>query len=497
MRFAGGSQWHGSTGTTDPIPPLYVISTVDPTIIDDAGDGYSIGKRWINTVTGATWTLVDNTVGAAVWKEEDGSGGGGGAVNSVNGKTGTVVLTASDVGAADAKFVNLIAATGMVSGGSLSINADPTKFDISAGSGYVIDNWTTPTNPTVYQVSWSAKTGITDTYLTTDTATVIMIDRLGNVVQTNAAVTSAVYRDYLVLGKTVHGTKTTILSIANAQNSLASALAYAPDLAQFFGPLASGIVFSPADANLTVARSSGYMLRCGANYPTSQKTPNVASVSLSSPCSFRYRYRDGAGGFKVDAATTNINPSVWDNGSGTLQDPSPNKYTNQRIYVFTNGNTYVVPGQVVYNSMAAAQAGLVTETPVLDPQLADANLRCVISVKRGTTNLASASDSQFLTGGFFGASSGAGSGGGGIGPAALGGDLSGTTDNGYVQIVRGLSSDITYDGQNRVSVITTALGTKTMTYNIDGTLASITGTGNYRSRTFTYTAGALTSVTVS
>ena len=66
-----------------------------------------------------------------------------------------------------------------------------------------------------------------------------------------------------------------------------------------------------------------------------------------------------------------------------------------------------------------------------------------------------------------------------------------------MKTVRGVSSSITYDGQGRVDVVTTALGTKTMTYNPDGTLASIAGTGQYRSKTFTYSGGALTAVTVS
>jgi len=87
MRFSGGTQWHGSTGTVDPIPPLYIVTTVDPTIIDDASDGYAVGKRWINTVTGATWTLVDNTIGGAIWSEEDNAGGGGGG-SSLGGDLG-------------------------------------------------------------------------------------------------------------------------------------------------------------------------------------------------------------------------------------------------------------------------------------------------------------------------------------------------------------------------------------------------------------------------
>ena len=48
--------------------------------------------------TGQVLTKKSNSDGDVVWADQ--SGGGGGAVNSVNGKTGTVVLSYSDVGAA-------------------------------------------------------------------------------------------------------------------------------------------------------------------------------------------------------------------------------------------------------------------------------------------------------------------------------------------------------------------------------------------------------------
>lgn len=83
------------------------------------------------------------------------------------------------------------------------------------------------------------------------------------------------------------------------------------------------------------------------------------------------------------------------------------------------------------------------------------------------------------------------------GPVALGGDLGGTSPNGYVKTVRGVSSSLTYDGNGRLSTVTTAIGTKTMTYNPDGTMAGITGTGSYKSKTFTYAGGKLSAVEVS
>ena len=42
-------------------------ATTTPTVDDDAGDGYSVGSRWLNTTTGQVFTCQNSTAGAAVW----------------------------------------------------------------------------------------------------------------------------------------------------------------------------------------------------------------------------------------------------------------------------------------------------------------------------------------------------------------------------------------------------------------------------------------------
>jgi hypothetical protein len=44
-----------------------VESASDPTADDDVADGYQVGQVWVNTSTGDTFILTDNTDGAAVW----------------------------------------------------------------------------------------------------------------------------------------------------------------------------------------------------------------------------------------------------------------------------------------------------------------------------------------------------------------------------------------------------------------------------------------------
>jgi hypothetical protein len=319
--------------------------------------------------------------------------------------------------AAAISYANIPSGTGILTASLLSINADPTKFDLQAGQGYIIDNWTTPSAPTAVLVTWGAFSAQTATYRTTDTATTVMIDSTGAIVQKNTPPTHADYRDYIVIGKLIHTTKANILGVSPFVRAIPSSDLMAYDLANFLGVLARGVDITANGANLNLNRSAGTLFRVGSNAASGLKDPNESDLGSSSAISFSYRYRDGSGGFKVDASTTSISPSLYDDGDGTLADPGAGKFTIQRVYVFTNGNTFVVPGQTVYNNLDDAKAAIVTERPVLDPQLADANLRAFIVVKRGATNLQTAADAYFLPGGLLGQPGG----GGGGGSSAAGG----------------------------------------------------------------------------
>jgi hypothetical protein len=61
-----------------------------------------------------------------------------------------------------------------------------------------------------------------------------------------------------------------------------------------------------------------------------------------------------------------------------------------------------------------------------------------------------------------------------------------------------LSKTFTYDGNGRLSVITDSGGTKTLSYNLNGTLNQIVGTGPYVTKTFSYNLdGTLSGISVS
>lgn len=75
----------------------------------------------------------------------DGSGGGGGAVDSVNGYTGTVILTASDVGADVAGAAAAITLSGLGAGDAATKNVGTTAGTVAAGDDSRLSNARTPT----------------------------------------------------------------------------------------------------------------------------------------------------------------------------------------------------------------------------------------------------------------------------------------------------------------------------------------------------------------
>jgi len=61
----GNAIWSVSASTTSQHPVN--IATVDPTVNDDAADGFVVGDHWVNTAAPSVWQIVDVTAGAAVW----------------------------------------------------------------------------------------------------------------------------------------------------------------------------------------------------------------------------------------------------------------------------------------------------------------------------------------------------------------------------------------------------------------------------------------------
>jgi hypothetical protein len=126
------------------VPKHNFAATVDPTVNDDSGAGYSLGSVWVNATSDTAFTCVDASVGAAVW-----SAGGGGGGNTPQQQilasqviTGTntalsVPLSATPVSNASVKlYINRLF---QVQGAGQDYTVSGTTITILAASGTADD----------------------------------------------------------------------------------------------------------------------------------------------------------------------------------------------------------------------------------------------------------------------------------------------------------------------------------------------------------------------
>lgn len=447
--------------------PHIVRKTTDPVSAPPEA-----GIHWINTTTGKEYFSV-GTSSLADWIDR---AAGSASWGTISGTLSSQTDLQSALNAKQNKdtpsYVRSLS-SGLISGGVVSINADTTKFDISAGTGQVIDNWTTPTAPTVIDVSWSAFTAVTTTYLATNSESWVGIDSTGAVVQYSADFTAEQRRDTIPLAKLAHNGNTIINNVVSQASVAASPLDQFRDLVTFCKFINNGVTPSANGANLSINISAGFLFSLGGNAFTSFKNPNIVTIASSSPKTFQYRTQTGVS----SANTTSIDPANYDlAGTITAIAGSSNQATNQRIYQLPNGNVRIQYGQNVYSSLSAAVAGIATGSYVPYTNLTNsAILIGVLSVTKGCTALNNSSTAIFTPASKFGEVSASG---GGTSTTTLqqAYDNSSTpelvTDStrGALTVRRGSAADTdnVFEGKNNAS---------TTTFSVDGN-GKITTTGN-------------------
>lgn len=296
--------------------------------------------------------------------------------------------------------------TSLRTGGELTINADPAKFDIANGTAFYVDSTTAATS-TVTKTSWTGLTAITVTNLATQPFTVVGIDSTGSVVQQLADFSPAQKRDIVELGVLAHPDMTVIFGIFEAQQIGYDLGSEVNTFFGVFGPInASGNVFSPNATDLQIQRSAGTTWSPGSNYSLDKKSPSIVIDAIFAPATFAINFIDPASpnGFGAITGRTAIDPDEWDDGTGVIATVANNKWTIQRIFHFPRAAEESIHlGQKVYNSKAEAVTGItqdaVSDTPFL---AANATLRARLVVQQGTTDLTDLTDAEFFDAGKFG-----------------------------------------------------------------------------------------------
>ena len=375
------------------------------------------------------------------------------------------VLTTDGTGilswAAAAGGTDNSSSTGVLSGGILSLNADPTKFDVSDGNGIVFNTATL----TATEVSWTGLTGQSGVYV--GDQSFISINSSGVPVFNPTVLTNSEIRDNIFLGQLIHLDQVNLDAALNEQMTLLSTNNQVRDLMKAIGELnVSGNVVS-SNTLLTVAKSEGVIISFGANFINDINNPHFPTVIAidtnlgpAAPNSFAYRYQDGTQGANV----VDVIPAEFDdgNGQGTPGVVGANKWTVQRVFTFSIGGLIIQPGQFVYNSEAEAIAAINTEGFVLESSVIETGvLIAFISMQGNATDLSDTATANFMQATKFG-SGAAGSAGGILGTGV-------STDDAVVRW-NGVSGNSV---QNSAVIITDSAeitGVSDLTLNADGSL---------------------------
>jgi hypothetical protein len=330
--------------------------------------------------------------------------------NSVTGKIQVAILNEIEGTIITTQENNILASnnssTGVFQFSGLTIDTPSgTTFSVAPVEGWIIDNVTSPTNPTIKLIIYSGSTGNTALYVSSATETYILLTSGLTLTQQTTFPTPQQRRQNLYLGKFGHANRQYLI---NAFNEPDSSLSPVSQLRDMFTPIRlinEGVIVSANGANLNINTSAGVLYGLGIGYIINKLNPNSLSVLGTSPCTFQYRTQTGG----TASNTTLITPGVYDNnGVVTSVGGGSNASTNQRIYLVQNGQFRIQYGQQVYGSLTAAIEASQNEAFTTFSNFRDnAILIGILSVNKNATNLSNTTQARFLLTSKFGETVGA------------------------------------------------------------------------------------------
>jgi hypothetical protein len=285
--------------------------------------------------------------------------------------------------------------TGLSQGGFLSINTDNTKFDLSAGFGYIANGHTNPDVPIQTRVSWVAKISNIVPNISTVEQTFVAIDINGNLYLTNNPLTPTERRNYIRLGVIIHLNNSFIEFVDNEPTVNIEVGGQVQDLLEAFGfrSLSGNRIF-PVSTNLKIKKEAGTAFKAGANFRNLNTQPHSFILPAQDPITFRYRTQTGAEGSDI----TDINPAIYDvNGTITPMPATATIATIQRVYVFQDNLIRIQLGQRFFNNLVEAITAINSDVFITDDDIALNGLYLgAIIMIRGTTNLSLLSQAVFV-----------------------------------------------------------------------------------------------------
>lgn len=341
------------------------------------GDAYTDGS--VRLLVNGTGDLVYQkyNAGTQTWAEE------------------TVSLSAESI-----RKIDTIQTTGLLGGGLISATIPGTTVDWTAGVGQVAD-YSDPENPVVTEVTWPAVSGYTPTNLVTDATTLFGYDKDGNIVETLAyALTAIDTKENIYFGSVTH-VSGFIVSINTSPGNLAYDRigAFKDFFNLVIGPAnVNGNIYGPNGVNLNIDVLGGTAYMLGSNFRNDSRVADLIDLpSIAGVTFYRlYREADPALTMTYTGPTIAIDPTQYDDGSGTLQTVTTGYWTIQRIFRGRTGQTFVAYGQQEFSTKALALEALGQEPFEEKMPLPLTLYRCSLVVSQNATDLSDTNQAEFF-----------------------------------------------------------------------------------------------------
>ncbi len=311
-------------------------------------------------------------------------------------------------------YLTEVLSTGILNGGELSV-ANGTQFTIAAGDGIINDinkaSGSDP-HPEIKKISWSQQTITVSNLDSSNTQQLnswIYVDANGAVQQQATAFTDAQKRNNITIGSAIHS-EGVLKFVKTFPITAYDNTSQINEFANIFGPLKkSGHKVTANGANLSINRAAGVAFALGRNYAADPENPSTVSDSAKTQCVIHRYYRNNSGGFVLDDGPsgngyTVLDPTKYDNGSGTLQNVTSTKFAAQRLFYFPGTPNIVVSyyGHNVYNSLLDAEKEYILEDFLEAENTSDQAIYLGAIIMKGDASaLNNAAQAKILTAGAF------------------------------------------------------------------------------------------------
>jgi len=297
--------------------------------------------------------------------------------------------------------------TGLLYGGLVS--GSGTTIYVSSGSGIVMTSnasYSEEISPQFTYITWPNYSA-SATYLTSSQNTYLYVDVAGIVHQQPNYFTETQYQESICLGRVTHANYTNITGIGSNIQTTYDSDAQQSEFIRAFGPLKiNGLTVTGQTGTLHINIGSGTSYNLGGFYRYNPDHPSNYSSTATVTGSMARAYRSGSGIYLDNnggAFYTVIDPTKYDDGSGTLQNTGAGNWTIQRVFYNPESKrSTVYYGQSRYTSLLNALQYLATD-PFEEGEFTAKSLIFVayLVVKGNTTDLTNDTQNTIVQAGLF------------------------------------------------------------------------------------------------